>query len=454
MLERLRLHLAQTNLIPQGATIIVAYSGGADSTCLLHLLKRLEIDVVGAHLHHGQRAEADEEEARCRSFCDELQVPFVSGRADVPLIAKDHKIGLEEAGRNARYSFLRSVAHRLGASLIATGHTLDDHVETVLLHLIRGSGLAGLAGISASREGLIRPLLPFSRSETRAYCQENGLWIHDDPANFDENFSRVKVRKNILPELRRINPLVDDSITRLAHLADEDNRLLDGMAAAALEQAETPLNGELRFLTMDCEAAFSRPTLQTLPPALYRRALRLAARSLGAELTYEQSLIVGVGPKGSITAEGEHVVLEWNSETIHIRELLTDEPFRYPLTMPGETESEVFGWALEARLIDRAFDLNQNRAALKTQADRAKAKGDLYFRSFEPGDRIMPLGFDHERKVADLLSEAKLSQAARKRLPIICDILGPIWIPGICLSARVKPTAETSLAYALFLRAL
>lgn len=454
MLDRLKLHIEETGLIPNGATVIVAYSGGPDSTCLLHVLKQLEIDVVGAHLHHGQRAEADDEEARCRAFCDELQIPFVSGRADVPLIAKDHKIGLEEAGRNARYSFLRSVAHRLDASFVATGHTLDDHVETVLLHLVRGSGLAGLAGISASRDGIIRPLLPFSRSETRAYCQCNGLWTHDDPANFDVSFARVKVRHNVMPELRRINPLVEDAIARLAHLADEDNRLLDGMAAAALEQAEIPLNGELRFLTMDSEAAFNRLTLESIPPALYRRALRLAARSLGAELTYEQSQVVGNGPKGSITAEGEQVVLEWDEARIHIRELITEESFRYPLTVPGLTESEVFGWALEARLIDHSVETHQKRASLSVQCDRSKAKGDLYFRSFEAGDTMMPLGFNHPRKVADLVSEAKLSLAARKRLPIICDILGPIWIPGVCLSERVKPTSATSMAYALTLRAL
>ncbi|MEQ1821603.1 MAG: tRNA lysidine(34) synthetase TilS [Fimbriimonadaceae bacterium] len=454
MLDRLRHHLALSGLIPGRATVVVAYSGGPDSTCLLHLLKRLDVDVIGAHLHHGQRAEADEEETRCRTFCENLEIPFVSGRADVPLIAKDHKIGLEEAGRTARYSFLRSVAHRLNANLIATGHTKDDHVETVLLHLTRGSGLAGLAGISSSRDGIIRPILPFTRSETRAYCLEQELWTHDDPANFDESFSRVRVRSNVLPELRQINPLVDEAVVRLANLADEDNRLLDGMAAAALEQAERPLNGELRFLSMDCEAAFDRRQLESIPPALYRRALRLAAKSLGAELTYEQSLIVGVGDKGSITAEGENVVLEWDIDSIHVRELATDEPFRYPLTIPGQTESDVFGWVLEARQIDSSIDASQKRATLDVHLDRSKLKGDLYFRSFEAGDRLMPLGFDRERKVADLLSEAKLSQAARKRLPIICDILGPIWIPGVCISERVRPTPHTVSAYALSLRAL
>jgi tRNA(Ile)-lysidine synthase len=453
MLTRLKQHLSATSLIPEGAAVLIAYSGGPDSTCLLHLLKAAGIDVIAAHLHHGQRAEADKEEALCKAFCDEIGVPFVGGRADVPKISKEMKIGLEEAGRKARYQFLRNAAFRTQADLIATGHTRDDHIETVLMHLARGSGLRGLAGIPAARDGIVRPLLIFSRAETQSYCLEQGLWTHDDPANTDLQFSRARIRHNVVPELRMINPGADEAIARLADSAGEEDRFLDGMAAAALEQSEIPLNGELQFLTIDCEAAFEIQTLLTLPPVLFRRCLRLMARAMGQELDHDQtaSLLNGVlnETSGSITAEGGDVVIEWGSGRIHARDLAPTAPFRYPLTVPGATDSDEFGWSIEARKLESAPVNEPKRAALEAQMEASKVKGSLYFRSAEDGDRIQPLGFEKERKVSDLFSEAKLTLAARRRMPIICDILGPVWIPGVCLSERIRVSEEGVRAISL-----
>ena len=279
MLEKMRRHLESTGLIPEGARVLVAYSGGADSTCLLHLLSQLGIDVVAAHLHHGQRPEGDKEMKLCETFADSIGVPFVGGRADVPAIAAERKVGLEEAGREARYTFLAQAADRLDCDFIATGHTRDDHSETVLLHMARGSGLAGLAGIPAKRDNVVRPLLPFSRTETKAYCV--GLWTHDDPSNSDESFSRARIRHRVLPELRHINPEINETIARLSAIVSEEDVFLNGMAAAALEQCEVLLNGDLRFLTLDIEAAFDAERLRHLPPALLRRAIRLACQAIG-----------------------------------------------------------------------------------------------------------------------------------------------------------------------------
>src|SRR4051794_31978473 len=120
MLDRFREHLETSLLIPEGAQVLVGYSGGADSTCLLHLLHEMQVSIVAAHLHHSQRHEADTELKLCQAFCEELGVPFVSGRADVPRMSRDLKIGVEEAGRRARYEFLESAAARIGCDLIAT----------------------------------------------------------------------------------------------------------------------------------------------------------------------------------------------------------------------------------------------------------------------------------------------------------------------------------------------
>lgn len=452
MLEAFREHLARTELLPEGTRLLVGYSGGADSTCLVHLLKHTGIDFVAAHLHHGQRPEADKEMALCEAFCQELDVPFASGKADVPRMAADLKIGLEEAGRHARYSFFNQAAFRLNCELIATAHTRTDHIETTLLNLARGAGLSGLAGIALRRENIVRPLLAFSREQTRAYCEEHGLWFHDDPANEDFSFSRARVRHRILTELRAINPGADEAIVRLAEIADEEDRFLNGMAAAALEQSEIPLNGPLAFLTDDCEAAFERATLSSLPPVLFRRAVRLASTALGAPLNREQTLLIEQGvaslEKGSITAEGGEVVVEWNYEHIVVRQVQPTEPFRYALTVPGETVSDEFGWQFTA-FETAPDDISQRRATLEVLVPKEAVKGTIYFRSASPGDSMRPLGFDGSRKLSDIMSEAKLTLAARARLPIVCDMVGPIWAPGVCLDNRMKLTEQQGTAILL-----
>ncbi len=447
MRERLARHLDETGLIPPGSRVLLGYSGGADSTCLLHLLHRLGIDVVAAHLHHGQRAEADREQKLCEAFAESLGVPFATGRADVPRLSQDRKISMEEAGREARYGFFRQAAARLDCGLVATAHTRDDHVETVLFRLARGTGLAGLAGIPASRDGIVRPLLPFSRAETRAYCEAKGLWFHDDPANEDRANARVRLRLDVLPALREINPAADAAVARLAAMADEEDRFLDGAAAAVLERAETRLNGELAFLTQDIEAAFDRRTLDHLPPVLLRRAMRLVARSLGAELDHDQSQAILQGERGSVTAEGGAVVLEWDAQSLHGRVMQPTVPFRYPVTFPGETESDEFGWRLVAHAV--AHPGTPVRASLSAEIDRAAARGGLHFRSFANGDTMRPLGFDGTRKLSDLLAEAGLTPAARARLPIVCDMVGPLWAPGVCLDERARPKGENAIALRL-----
>lgn len=445
MLERFKDHLLSSQLIPVGARVLLGYSGGADSTCLLHLLAACQVDVVAAHLHHGQRPEADEELARCQAFAEQLDVPFASGRADVPAIGQSLKIGFEEAGRNARYSFFDQAAHQTECSLIATAHTLTDHSETVIFHLARGSGLAGLAGISARRDNIVRPLLGFSRDETRQYCIDHQLWFHDDPANGDVNFSRARIRHRILPEIRAINPMADLAIARLAKIVAEEDQFLNGMAAAALEQADLPLNGPLRFLTHDIEICLDQTRLLSLPAVLLKRAVRVLTQALGGDLTYEQTQALCSGlvaqPKGSVTAEGGTVVLDWDGTVLNAIAAQVAESFRFPITNPGETIADDLGWkivAYESGANSKAI----SRTDLTQQFDLSLIKGSLYFRSAKLGEKIQPTGFKGHRLISDLLSEARLTLLARHRIPIICDMVGPIWIPGVCTDDRVRKISE------------
>ena len=441
MVERFQRHIKETGLIPEGSTVLLGYSGGADSTCLLHLMSLAGTDVIAAHLHHGQREEGDAELTECAAFCERLGVPFMSGKADVPGLARAAKIGLEEAGRNARYEFFEQCRHQTDADLVATAHTQDDHVETVLLNMTRGTGLHGLAGIQQRRGHIVRPLLIFTRAEARQYCERNDLWFHDDPANDDPSFSRVKVRQSVVPVLETINPAVRSAIEKLASMADREDRFLEGMAAAALEKAELPLNGDLKFVSQDCEAAFGREALLDLPHVLLGRAIRLATGAIGQALDYDQTSIVIDGlasePKGSVTAEGGQVVVEWDETKVLFRALNVDAPYRFPLTLPGETVSDEFGWKLTAESTGHSNYRREPRS-LDVVIDSGAVKGSLFFRSYEQGDTIQPLGFDRKKKLGELFGELGLTQAARTRLPIVCDEEGPVWVPGGCIAERVK----------------
>ena len=444
MQERFRQHLLISSLVAPDAKILVGYSGGADSTCLLHLLKNAGFDVVAAHLHHGQRPEADKELSLCEAFCQTLDIPFVSGKADVPRMSKDLKIGIEEAGRMARYNFLEQASRRLDCDLIATAHTRTDHVETVLLNLTRGTGPSGLSGIPARRQNIVRPLLPFSREESVQYCHDNGLWFHNDPGNVNIDFSRVRIRKRVTPDLAAINPNFESAIARCASIIDEEDRFLNGAAAAALEQSEIALNGDLAFLTRDIEIAFDKGNLTGLPTVLFKRAIRLGFQSLGSPLDYNQTELVAQSiqhPTGSVTSDGGEVVCEWDEEKVHFRVLRPTETFRFGITCPGETESEEFGWRITARTRP-ATEKQQVRASLTVELPKNQVQGELFFRSNQKGDKMQPLGFEGTRMLSDLLSEACLTPAARVRLPLICDFLGPIWAPGVCLSNRMYRSFE------------
>lgn len=445
--ERFGAHVAQSGLIPANSLVVLGYSGGPDSTCLLHLMQRIGMNVIAAHLHHGQREEADEELSKCAAFAQQLGVPFVSGRANIPQMCKELKIGIEEAGRLARYEFFQSTANQTGANLIATAHTRDDNIETVLLNLTRGTGLAGLGGIPARRENLVRPLLPFSREETRAYCKEHGLWTCEDPANTDEKFSRVRIRLNVLPELRRINLAVEAAIERLAHTAREESEYLDAIAARALEQAELRPNGELSFLTEESEFVFSRDAMRHLPAVLLRRALRLAMSAMGGALDsmHTNSACEGIvgQDSGAVTSPGGSHRIEWRGKEVVVLDSTAVPAFRFSLTCPGETISDQLGWKIKCAETNLTTRSQIKRVSLEGFLACDKLKGQLFFRNRKAGDQMQPLGFSGQRKLSDLIGESQLTWAARQRLPIVCDMLGPVWVPGVCLSERVRPEASS-----------
>ena len=230
--------------LAEDTPILVAYSGGADSTALLHMLSRYGKEtgarVCAAHLNHGIRGEeADRDEAFCRGVAEKLGIPFFSRRVDVPALAKEWKESIETAARRARYLFFDEIMAREELPLLATAHNADDNLETMLFHLIRGSGLSGLVGIPVSRacEGgtLIRPLLRMTKEDILAYCRAFELAYVTDSTNTDTDYTRNRLRAEVVPPLRQINSAAVSNAARLAECLQEDALCLESMTAMFLE---------------------------------------------------------------------------------------------------------------------------------------------------------------------------------------------------------------------------
>ncbi|MDN5307530.1 MAG: tRNA(Ile)-lysidine synthase, partial [Eubacteriaceae bacterium] len=210
-MEKKVLHYIHENdLITAGDHVLIGVSGGADSLALLHFLdhfkKTLKIKVGVAHLNHCLRGDAaDNDEALVRDYCQARKIPFFSGHRNVKDMASDQKISLEEAGRQARYAFFEKVCQEQGYNRIALGHHLDDQAETVLMRLIRGTGIKGISGIRSNRS-VIRPFLTISKKEILDYCAVKDLIFCTDESNFSNVYTRNKIRLEIMPKILAVNP--------------------------------------------------------------------------------------------------------------------------------------------------------------------------------------------------------------------------------------------------------
>ena len=241
--------------------ILVAFSGGPDSTALLHQLHAGGCAVHAAHVHHGLRGEeADEDAAYCADFCRERNIPFTLIRVDVSGERESGGGGVQEVARQLRYAALERCASEVGASIIATAHNRDDNAETILLNILRGTGTDGLRGIPERRGRIVRPLLEVSRAEIETYCAEEGLEPRRDSSNDSTKYSRNEVRHKLIPYLReRFNPAVTGALSRLSIIARDESAMLDALATEWLQPA----------WILDSEA------LAREPVALQRRVIRL-----------------------------------------------------------------------------------------------------------------------------------------------------------------------------------
>lgn len=245
MLKSMDRLIQEYRMLPPGTTVLCAVSGGADSVCLLHRLcqlrESLDVQIAAAHYNHMLRgAESDRDQAFVEAFVDacDPEMLLLTGGGNVAARAKETGKGLEETAREMRYAFLREAAEKAGADVIATAHNLNDQAETLLLHLLRGSGLRGLGGMEPVHGDVIRPLLDTSREEIEAYLQENGLSWVEDSSNAEDSYTRNRIRHRILPVLEDISPGAVERMGACAKSLRVDEEYLAGQAALLTQKAK------------------------------------------------------------------------------------------------------------------------------------------------------------------------------------------------------------------------
>jgi tRNA(Ile)-lysidine synthase len=450
MLKNIELILGEQCRLDKSRPIIVGVSGGPDSLCLMEILRRAGYHIIVAHFNHKLREAADSEANAVEQTSARLMISSVIESADVGIYAAANSLSLEEAARNLRYRFLFMQAHRLNAQAVAVGHTADDQVETVLMHLIRGTGLAGLKGMSYrtilptfdADIPIVRPLLDTWREETVAYCAANGLRPHYDPSNDSLNFLRNRLRNILIPTLETYNPKFRESVWRTVQSLNSDYAILKETVNANWNQSL--ILREEEYVMLDLSF------LSSCSVGLQRHIIRRAVESIspGQETAFSvlerassfipDSARVRMDLAGGLTLFRE-------GDALYIAKPNAELPFdRWPqmpaqkdfigVPVPGQVNLSG-GWKFLAeqwRLPALAWEqANRNEDPFQVWLDAEGLPDPLELRVRRDGDVFEPLGMKgHSQKLSDFFTNEKLAVRARPRWPLLCAAERIVWVPG------------------------
>ncbi len=419
MLSKVKDYIKQHNLLNSNDLYIVALSGGADSVALLLFLDEMGYQVHAAHCNfHLRGAESDRDEAFCESLCLQKNIPFHRIHFDTLTYAETHHVSVEMAARELRYGYFEQLRKDIGASGICVAHHRDDSVETVLLNLIRGTGLRGLTGIQPRKGYILRPLLCVSRQEIEQYLQVKGQSYVTDSTNLVAEVQRNVVRLKVLPLLETINPAVADNIQRTAENLTEAQSVLD----VAIENIRNAKILE------------------------YRELERFGSREYILYEWAKQYGFNGTQVKDMLTAEtGSVFSSSMGYDLLVDRDSYLVEPILKPYKEVRIPEEGTYILDEITKIKVRKCPAYVSKNPSVATLDAQKVAFPLTVRRVEEGDRMQPYGMRGTKLLSDLMTDCKLSLFDKRRQLVVVDAQGVvIWAVGLRVSQQVAVTDHTS----------
>lgn len=445
--------------------IIVGVSGGPDSLCLLDILRQAGYSVIVAHFNHQLRPEAAEDARMVEKTASRLMLGCYIDGADVRAHADAHGLSLEEAARNLRYQFLFKLARERNAQAVAVGHTADDQVETIIMHVIRGSALSGLKGMSHRsiirgfdpQIPVVRPLLGMWREETIIYCAANGLRPQYDSSNDSIDFQRNRIRHLLIPSLETYNPKFREAVLRMSQALKGDYALLMDMLESAWQKSVIEVDRH--------SVTFDSNEISQYSPGLQRNLIKHAMQSISPEvdLTYatlDRAVATINNPGHTSFRMDLKGGLRMLREANHLYVCTPDAelPFNLwpqliamsamPVSIPGHVEL-AGGWKFSSerwrlQLLARE-QAEQNDDPFQVWLDAKNLTKPLKLRVRRQGDQFVPLGMDgHTQKLSDFFVNVKMPQRAREKWPLLCCGDEIVWVPGYRPSHAHRLTESTT----------
>ena len=430
--EKVTLRLVQNDMLAGAAGVIVALSGGADSMSLLHFLIKnkaaLGIEVAAAHLNHNLRGEESRRDERfVRSECERLGVSLYVRSADIASVAKQTGKGIEECGRDQRYAFFAEL-HASTGFLVATAHTASDNAETLLLNITRGCGIDGLCGIPPVRGWVIRPLLSCTREDVEDYCRENSIGFVTDSTNLCDDYARNKIRLNVLPELRAVNPSVVSSLNRLSALAIADSELIGELSQEELSRCMTPGGLSLQRLK-ECRQGLLTHVIRRAVEQRFDITPEKKHIDIVLRLINEGSGAVELRKDRLVRVEKGLLKLEDTSANLPMNAIKTvDMPFSPGLMLEYNGRVYVIS---EKITPDSADDNKINKKLLIERLSCDIISCDTIIRNRRSGDVFSPFGRGCTKTVKKLFSEMKLPRKEREERLLIANGSHVLWIEGV-----------------------
>jgi tRNA(Ile)-lysidine synthase len=448
--------LSEKCKVSPDSTIILGFSGGPDSLALMHALIKERVKLIAAHLDHSIRTGSASEAKAAAEMAAEYGIPILTERKDVPTYANSNSMSIEEAARELRYEFLFRAAGQEKARAVIVAHNADDQVETVLMHLLRGSGSAGLRGMTWRSTPnpwsvdipLVRPFLGTWRSEIMDYVLANGLKPLEDVSNLDSTYFRNRLRHEVLPNLEDVAPGIKTRLHQTADLLAAESEFLGNQAEYAWKRCVSS-RGE-SYIQLD------RPAFIEEPQAMQRLVLRRAAGQLRTslrDLDFDDiqrawNYIQNGRPTPQDWFGGLFILIE--GEKIWISDWDTDLPVEWPqidsaihLEIPVEIP---IGnrWSFQFEEI-KPMEMPTNANAYQAWLDCDHIGEELVLRRRKPGDRFQPLGMENgSQKLSDFMINQKMPKRARAKWPLLCRGDEIIWVPGYQLAHSYRLRDETT----------